>query len=75
MNKFNLYLERFWFIIIFVVAAFCIYEFIVDGVQIGKWYLLALLVPIAMWLVRRGVRIRMEKFEQEKQTQTKSKKK
>lgn len=73
MQKFNLYLERFWFIVIFLVAIFCVYEFIVDGVETGKWYLVALVIPIIMWLVRRGIRVRMEKYEQEMQNKSKQK--
>lgn len=64
MHKTNLYLERFWLVVTILVFFFCIYEFIVDGSQIGKWYLVALIIPILMYLFRRFLRKRQDKMEQ-----------
>lgn len=76
MQKVNLYIERFWLIIIVLVAVFCVYEFIVDGPQVAKWYLLFLILPIFMWLFRRTLRIRMDKhIAKQKELNNKKKKK
>ncbi|MGB1039331.1 MAG: hypothetical protein ACPGVD_00495 [Flavobacteriales bacterium] len=65
MHKFNKRLEKFWLYFTFVVAAFCIYEFIVDDVKTASYYLVFLAFPIVMYLVRRGIRMRMEKTDNE----------
>lgn len=44
-----------------LVAGFCVYEFVVDPPHVAKWYLIALLIPIAMYLFRRFLRLRFEK--------------
>ncbi len=61
MDKFNRRLEKFWLYFTFVVLAFCIYEFIVDDVKTASYYLIFLIFPIMMYLVRRFIRKRMEK--------------
>lgn len=65
MEKFNRGLEKFWLYFSLLVAVFCVYEFIVDDVETAKFYLLFLLIPIVMYLLRRFIRIRMEKTNQE----------
>jgi len=65
MEKFNRGLEKFWLYFSILVALFCVYEFIVDDIQTAKFYLLFLIIPIVMYLLRRYIRIRMEKTNQE----------
>ena len=71
MHKFNKGLEKFWLYFTFVVAAFCVYEFIVDDVKTASYYLIFLVFPILMYLVRRYIRKRMEKTEIESQQKNK----
>ncbi len=73
MQKVNLYIERFWLVIIVLVALFCVYEFIIDGPQVAKWYLLFLILPIFMWLFRRALRKRMDKQIAQQQASKKKK--
>jgi len=61
MDKFNRRLEKFWLYFTIVVAAFCVYEFVVDDVKTASYYLVFLIFPIIMYLVRRFIRKRMEK--------------
>lgn len=63
MQKFNRGLELFWLFFTIVVAIYCIYAFAMDGVTSGKYYLVFLILPFAMYLFRRFIRIRMEKNE------------
>jgi len=63
MQKFNRGLELFWLFFTIAVAVFCIYAFVSDGVTSGKYYLIFLILPFAMYLFRRFIRIRMEKSE------------
>lgn len=71
MNNINKSLEKFWLIVTFLVVGFCIYEFIIDDVNEAKWYLLFLIVPIAMYVFRRYMRIRYEKMAKEASKQKK----
>ena len=64
MEKFNRGLEKFWLYFSILVAVFCVYEFIVDDIQTAKFYLLFLIIPIVMYMLRRYIRIRMEKSNQ-----------
>ena len=66
MQKFNRGLELFWLFFTIAVAIFCIYAFAKDGVTSGKYYLVFLVLPLAMYLFRRFIRIRMEKTEENK---------
>ena len=61
MEKFNRRLEKFWLYFTFMVAVFCVYEFFVDDVKTASYYLIFLIFPIAMYLLRRFIRKRMEK--------------
>ena len=70
-RKYYIILEKFWLVMTFLVAAFCIYEFIVDPPYVAKWYLIALLIPLAMYLFRRFMRIRLEKHLEEAENQKK----
>jgi Sec-independent protein secretion pathway component TatC len=65
-NKINIYLERFWLFAVFLTFAFCVYEYFVDGIDVAKFYLLVMILPILMWQFRRFIRKRMEKTEAEK---------
>lgn len=63
MQKFNRGLELFWLFFSIAVAIFCIYSFATGGTKSGKYYLIFLILPIAMYLFRRFVRIKMEKTD------------
>ena len=65
MNKFNKTLEKFWLFFTVLVAVFCVYEFMVDDVKTASYYLIFLIFPIAMYLMRRYIRKRMEKSNQD----------
>jgi hypothetical protein len=75
-SKINLQLERFWLLISFFVFCFCIYEFFIDGINVAKFYLLATILPLVMWMFRRFLRRKFEKNEAKKKEQaTKNKSK
>lgn len=61
MLKYYIILEKFWLVMSVLVAGFCVYEFVVDPPHVAKWYLIALLIPMAMYLFRRFLRLRFEK--------------
>ena len=63
MQKFNRGLELFWLFFTIIVAIFCVYAFVTDGVTSGKYYLIFLILPLLMYLFRKFIRIRMEKSE------------
>lgn len=69
-NKINLQLERFWLLITVLVFCFCIFEYFADGIEVAKFYLLAMILPIAMWMFRRFLRVRFEKNEAKKNEQS-----
>lgn len=60
-KKINLFLEKAWLIITILYLLFVIYIFFVDGKDVAKFYLLFSILPIAMWMVRRVIRKKMEK--------------
>lgn len=69
-NKINLQLERFWLLITVLVFFFCVFEYFADGIQVAKYYLIFLILPISMYLFRRFLRTRMEKNEAKKNEQS-----
>lgn len=75
MQKFNRGLELFWLFFTIAVAIFCVYAFATDGAKSGKFYLLFLVLPLAMYLFRRFIRIRMEKTDSNNSTNKSNKKK
>ncbi|MEN8927678.1 MAG: hypothetical protein ABF258_08910 [Flavobacteriales bacterium] len=75
MQKLNKGLELFWLFFTILVAIFCIYSFATDGVASGKYYLIFLILPLAMYLFRRYIRIRMENPDAKQSSKKGAKKK
>lgn len=69
-NKINLQLERFWLLITFLVFCFCVFEYFADGIEVAKFYLLAMALPLMMWVFRRFLRKKFEKIEERKNEQS-----
>lgn len=69
-NNINIQLERFWLLISFLVFCFCIFEYFADGIEVAKFYLLATVLPLAMWVFRRFMRKKLEKNEATKKEQS-----
>ncbi|CAG5087864.1 hypothetical protein [Parvicella tangerina] len=73
MSKFHLYLERFWLIVASLLTIAVIVYLFQDGWNSTKYLFLIVGLAWGMFLFRRGVRKRMEKYA--KQPPTKKKKK
>ena len=66
MSKVHLYLERFWLIVASVLTLAVIVYLFQDGWDSTKYLLLIVGLAWGMFLFRRGVRRRMEKYEASK---------
>lgn len=69
--KVHIILEKFWFVIAILTTLLTIYLVFKDGYTAAKYYLLITGLVWGMFLVRRGIRKRLDKFENEKKTDSK----
>lgn len=69
--KVHIILEKFWLIIAILTSLLTIYLIFNEGLVAAKYYLLITGLVWGMFLVRRGIRKRLEKFENEKKTDPK----
>ena len=63
MNKF---LEKFWLVIAIIATLVTLYLMFQDGIEPAKYYILLTGMVWAMFLIRRGIRIRLEKIDKER---------
>lgn len=61
MEKMNRFLEIFWLVLAGVTLCMALYLLSVDGYEKSKFMLMLPLLPAAMWIMRRSLRIRLEK--------------
>lgn len=65
MEKMNRFLEIFWLLLGIISAIMAIYLVMIDGLEKNNKYMLMLpLLPFAMWIMRRSLRLRLEKNRQ-----------
>lgn len=57
----NRFLEVFWLGLAAVTLCMALYLLTVDGYEQSKFMLMLPLLPAAMWIMRRSLRIRLEK--------------
>lgn len=70
--KLHIILEKFWLVIAIITTLLTIYLIIKDGVNAAKFYVLITGLVWGMYLVRRGIRKRMDKIKiEEKQNNKK----
>lgn len=69
--KIHIILEKFWFTIAILITLLTIYLGFKDGFDAAKFYLLITGLVWGMFLVRRGIRKRFEKLENEKNQEVK----
>jgi hypothetical protein len=67
MEKMNRILEVFWLILTILVSALVIYMIATEGFYKGynQWLVIFPLLTAAVYLLRRGLRIKFEKARQE----------
>ena len=63
MNKMIIFLEKMWLIVAIVCLIMAAYKSVVIGYEDGLYFLLFSLLAAALFLLRRRMRIRMQKFE------------
>lgn len=61
----NRFLEVFWAALAIITAVMAIYLVMTDGYERNKFMLMLPLLPAAMWIMRRSLRIRLEKNQME----------
>lgn len=61
----NRFLEVFWAALAIITAVMAIYLVMTDGYEKNKFMLMLPLLPAAMWIMRRSLRIRLEKNQKE----------
>lgn len=69
--KIHIILEKFWFVVALLTTLFTIYLTFKDGFNGAKFYILITGLVWGMFLVRRGIRKRMDKFENQKKEESK----
>ena len=69
--RIHIILEKFWLVVALLATILTIYLIIVDGFEAAKFYVLIVGLVWGMFLIRRGIRRRLEKFENEKKQDTK----
>ena len=65
MEKMNRFLEVFWAGLTVITLIMALYLFVQDGWEQSKFMLMIPLLPAAMWIMRRSLRIRLEKNQKE----------
>lgn len=61
MEKMNRFLEVFWLSLAIISMLMAIYLVMTDGYEKNKFMLMLPLLPAAMWIMRRSLRIRLDK--------------
>lgn len=69
--KIHIILEKFWFVVACLATLLTLYLIILDGFNGARFYLLIVGLIWGMYLVRRGIRRRLEKFENERKEDAK----
>lgn len=65
MEKMNRFLEIFWLLLGIISSIMAIYLVMIDGLEKNSKYMLMLpLLAFAMWIMRRSLRLRLEKNRQ-----------
>lgn len=67
MEKMNRFLEIFWAILAVITMVMAIYLVMTDGYEKNKYMLMLPLLPAAMWIMRRSLRVRLEKNQKQAQ--------
>jgi hypothetical protein len=67
MEKMNRFLEIFWAALAVITLCMALYLLASDGYEQSKFMLMIPLLPTAMWIMRRSLRIRLEKNQKEAQ--------
>ncbi len=61
----NRFLEVFWAALTVITLIMALYLLASDGYEQSKFMLMIPLLPAAMWIMRRSLRIRLEKNQKE----------
>lgn len=61
----NRFLEVFWAALAVVTLLMALYLLMTDGYERSKFMLMIPLLPAAMWIMRRSLRLRLEKNRKE----------
>ncbi|MCT4582571.1 MAG: hypothetical protein N4A35_14235 [Flavobacteriales bacterium] len=69
--KIHILLEKFWFGVAILTTLLTLYLIVKDGFNGAKFYILITGLVWGMFLVRRGIRKRMDKFENEQKQENK----
>ena len=64
--KIHIILEKFWLVVASLATLLTIYLITIDGFKAAQFYVLIVGLIWGMFLVRRGIRKRFEKIENEK---------
>jgi len=64
-------LEKFWLVIAILATMLTLYLITIDGFNAAIYYILITGLVWGMYLIRRGIRIRLGKMEEEKKKQDK----
>jgi len=67
MEKMNRFLEVFWAALALITLCMALYLLAIDGYEKSKFMLMLPLLPAAMWIMRRSLRVRLEKNQKEAQ--------
>lgn len=70
--KFHIILEKFWLVIAIITSLLTVYLMFKDGFNPAKYYLLITGLVWGMYLIRKGIRKRLEKIENEKNKNSKN---
>jgi hypothetical protein len=65
MEKMNRFLEMFWAGLTVITAILAIYLLVVDGYEQTKFLLMIPFITAAVWIMRRSLRLRLEKNQKE----------
>ena len=65
MERMNRYLEVFWLGLTIIAALMALYLLVNDGYVKSKYMTMIPLIPAAVWIMRRALRLRLEKSQKE----------
>lgn len=74
MERYNRISEIFWMVMSIVTLSLSVYMISIKGFEVGKWYLFLSLIPCAVYLMRRMLRLRFEKTKREMEEKSKKNK-
>ncbi len=71
----HVFLEKFWMVIAILATLLTFYLIIIDGFEAAIYYVLITGLVWGMYLIRRGIRIRLGKMEEERKENSKKERK